>query len=219
MNRIGIRAYARHRGVSPTAVSKAIKEGRLKRSVDHDHPRGWPQIDIAMADQEWDANSDPRAQRDNEAIGASVKRAKSATKKRSTKKKSTRKKKATKRKAAKKKSTRKKASAKKPKSESQKDREAGLAGELTLNDARVAKELYAAKKARVDYEKSIGLLVEKSKVRSGYMKIARMIRNNLLNIPARVSGELAAVTDAHEIDVRLTKEITEALQALADAPD
>ena len=189
--------------MSPTAVSKAIKEGRLKRSVDHDHPRGWPQIDIAMADQEWDANSDPRAQRDNEAIGASVKRAKSATKKRSTKKKS----------------TRKKASAKQTKSEAQKDREAGLTGELTLNDARMAKEVYAAKKARVDYEKSIGLLVEKSKVRSGYMKIARMIRNNLLNIPARVSGELAAVTDAHEIDVRLTKEITEALQALADAPD
>lgn len=46
------RAYARHRGVSPEAVSKAVKTGRITTE-----PNG--KIDPERADQEWDANTDP----------------------------------------------------------------------------------------------------------------------------------------------------------------
>lgn len=45
-------AYARHRGVSEAAVRKAIKQGRISQTEDG-------KIDLTIADQEWEQNSDP----------------------------------------------------------------------------------------------------------------------------------------------------------------
>lgn len=49
---ISIRAYGRHRGVSDTAIHKAIKSGRITALADGT-------IDAARADAEWDASTDP----------------------------------------------------------------------------------------------------------------------------------------------------------------
>jgi hypothetical protein len=49
---MGVREYARHAGVSHTAVQKAIAQGRLRDSVSLDE-KGRPKIDAAAADQEW----------------------------------------------------------------------------------------------------------------------------------------------------------------------
>ncbi|UZW61846.1 elements of external origin [Lysobacter enzymogenes] len=49
---ISIRAYGRHRGVSDTAVHKAIKSGRITALADGS-------IDAARADAEWAASTDP----------------------------------------------------------------------------------------------------------------------------------------------------------------
>lgn len=52
-------AYARQRGVSVEAVSKAVAAGRLRESVVI--VDGRPKIaDVALADQEWEANTRPR---------------------------------------------------------------------------------------------------------------------------------------------------------------
>jgi hypothetical protein len=48
---ISIRAYARHRGVTDTAVHKAIRSGRIT-------PQSDGTIDPARADQEWARNTD-----------------------------------------------------------------------------------------------------------------------------------------------------------------
>ncbi len=48
------RAYATHRGVSHMAVQRAIRSGRLKRSIND----GGQISDPALADAEWDANTD-----------------------------------------------------------------------------------------------------------------------------------------------------------------
>ncbi|WP_086930607.1 elements of external origin [Agarilytica rhodophyticola] len=48
---ISIRAYARHRGVSDTAVRKAIKTGRITKESDGS-------IDIEKADKEWQINTE-----------------------------------------------------------------------------------------------------------------------------------------------------------------
>lgn len=53
------RQYAAHRGVSPEAVSKAVKAGRITVKVDRAGKR-W--IDPARADKEWTTNSDPAKQ-------------------------------------------------------------------------------------------------------------------------------------------------------------
>ena len=48
---ISIRAYARHRGVTDTAVHKAIRAGRIT-------PEAYGTIDADRADREWARNSD-----------------------------------------------------------------------------------------------------------------------------------------------------------------
>ena len=48
---VSIRAYAKHRGVSHTAVEKAVKQGRI-RIVDG-------KIDVEQADRDWNRNSSP----------------------------------------------------------------------------------------------------------------------------------------------------------------
>lgn len=61
---VGLRAFARARGVSPTAVSKAIATGRLK-SAEKIGSR-WA-IDLEAATAEWNANTDPSKQRPPES--------------------------------------------------------------------------------------------------------------------------------------------------------
>jgi hypothetical protein len=57
---ISLTAYAKRRGVSPVAVSKAVAAGRLSASVVRDD-RGAPKIaDPELADREWTANTRPR---------------------------------------------------------------------------------------------------------------------------------------------------------------
>jgi hypothetical protein len=49
---ISLRAYAKHRGVSHTAVEKAVKQGRIRTTPDG-------KIDPEQADRDWNRNSSP----------------------------------------------------------------------------------------------------------------------------------------------------------------
>lgn len=53
---LSIRAYARHRGITDKAVRKAIQSGRIRTLADGT-------IDVAQADLDWHANTDPAKQR------------------------------------------------------------------------------------------------------------------------------------------------------------
>ncbi len=52
---LGLRAYARRRGVTHAAVQKAIVSHRLRRSVTRRGRRVW--IDPDLADEEWERNT------------------------------------------------------------------------------------------------------------------------------------------------------------------
>jgi hypothetical protein len=52
MKRLTIRAYARHRGVSHSAVRRAIKDGRISQQPDGS-------IDATQADRQWALRTDP----------------------------------------------------------------------------------------------------------------------------------------------------------------
>jgi hypothetical protein len=56
---LSIRAYARRRKVSHTAVEDAISTGRISRAIRSRAPSGRVKIDPALADAEWDANTHP----------------------------------------------------------------------------------------------------------------------------------------------------------------
>ncbi|HWR52218.1 MAG TPA: hypothetical protein VN428_13995, partial [Bryobacteraceae bacterium] len=49
---VSLRQYAKHRGVSHTAVEKAVKQGRITVGPDG-------KIDVDQADREWSRNSSP----------------------------------------------------------------------------------------------------------------------------------------------------------------
>ena len=49
---VSIRKYAQHRGVSHTAVQKAIKQGRIQLTSER-------RIDIEQADRDWQRNTSP----------------------------------------------------------------------------------------------------------------------------------------------------------------
>lgn len=66
----GLRAYARHRGVTPRAVEKAIATGRLLTSVRRAGRR--VVIDFALADAEWEQNSSPMHRRAAELAKAAA---------------------------------------------------------------------------------------------------------------------------------------------------
>ena len=54
------------------------------------------------------------------------------------------------------------------------------------------KEFYKAKRERIAYRKEIGQLVLKESVEKEAFEMARIMRDNLLNVPNRISGEIAA---------------------------
>lgn len=86
----------------------------------------------------------------------------------------------------------------------------------TVN-ARAKKEAYDAELARLKVEKEKAKLVEVDEVKAEAFKLARAVRDALLNIPDRVAGELAAETDEFKIHKRLTEEIRQACEELGGA--
>ena len=55
---LSLRAYARHRGTSAPAVLRAVRRGRLHRCLVYDDQGHAKIADVALADQEWAANTD-----------------------------------------------------------------------------------------------------------------------------------------------------------------
>jgi phage terminase Nu1 subunit (DNA packaging protein) len=92
--------------------------------------------------------------------------------------------------------------------------DAGLEGEAaTYAASRAKKEAYQAELSRLEYEQKAGTLVDAEAVKKEAFKVARMIRDGMLNIPDRVAAELTGVADSFTIHRRLTDEIRKALEA------
>lgn len=97
------------------------------------------------------------------------------------------------------------------------DAEPGKKRGSTLNDARTMREVFAAKREKIEYEKINGELVYVQAVRDNAFKIARAVREGLLNIPERMATTLAAESNAHAIHTLLTDEINKVLEELSHA--
>ena len=61
--------------------------------------------------------------------------------------------------------------------------------------SRQIKELYDAKMVKLDYEKAIGTLVEKSDVGKEAFRTGRIVRDTLMGLPDRLASVLASKTD------------------------
>ncbi len=83
-----------------------------------------------------------------------------------------------------------------------------------FSESRAIKEAYLARLAKLEYEERVGQLVSAEDVKEEAFKLARIVRDALLNIPERLSAELAAETDSHRIHQRLKAALIDVLQEL-----
>lgn len=83
--------------------------------------------------------------------------------------------------------------------------------------ARAARETFAAKIAEIDYKERIGLMIPRDQVKIALFGAGRIARDSLIQIPVRLSAQLAAENDQYTIQLKLTTEINQILQDLSDA--
>jgi len=81
-----------------------------------------------------------------------------------------------------------------------------------FNVSRAKREAYQAELARLEYEEKQGTLVNAEAVKKEAFRVARLVRDAMLNIPDRIAAELAADTDTFSVHKRLTAEIRTALK-------
>ena len=85
----------------------------------------------------------------------------------------------------------------------------------SLNKVKIFRELYQGKIAQLDYKKKNEELVEKSEVERDGFESGRLIRDNLQNIPHKVSVLIAGISDPKKIESIIAKEIQEVLENIS----
>lgn len=168
--------FARVKGVSATAVKKAIDSGRLVNSIIHGIGKK-PKLNPVLAAKEWEQNT----AHNKRTIGEDIRPIKQDPAEILFG----------------------------PKTEEPKEERS------QLNVSRGVREAYLARMAKLNYEEKIGKLVDAEEVKAQGFKIGRIIRDTMLNIPDRVAAEFAGITDPAKIHIRLTKEINQCLEVLA----
>ena len=191
------RQYAAHRGVSHTAVGKAITAGRISLEADGT-------IDPEKADREWQAQTDPAKQRGphakalGAATAAGTARATVATK-------------PVPRSAI--------------EAVSETLREAGAepeapaeGGEVSFLRARMANEVLKAQTAKVKLAKMKGELIDRARVTSMVFDLARRERDAWQNWPPRVAANMAADlgVEPHQMEQILDKYLRKHLADMAE---
>ena len=92
----------------------------------------------------------------------------------------------------------------------------------SMAQARAVREMYAARLTQLEFEERSGLLCKVEDVKLASFKSARLTRDAMLNIPARVVNEITALiggleaAKSHEILLILQREIHSALSTEAD---
>lgn len=85
---------------------------------------------------------------------------------------------------------------------------------IMLLKTRIKNEIERGKLLEAKAKAEIGELVSIEEVKRNAFNTARVVRNNLLNIPDRLSALLASLSDAEKIHETLTEEIRTALEEL-----
>lgn len=189
------RKYAEMRGVSHTAVSKAIASGRITTEADGT-------IDPAKADAQWDRQTDPSKQRGPNAQRLATQTAAGTARAAATKPVP---------KAA-------IEAVNATLGETGADPSPGSGGEVSFLRARMANEVLKAQTARVRLEKMKGELVDRSKATTTVFDLARRERDAWLNWPPRVAANMAAELgiEAHALEQVLDRYLRAHLAEMAE---
>lgn len=195
---ISVAEFAAKKNVSPQAVRKAIKTGRLERSAQLEKTKakgttgrpGWV-IDPEIAEIEWERNTEPGRVRSAAQINAGKARARGED-----------------------------VEPPGPMAPPDPPGNRGTAG--TYNSAKAAAEGYKAMLLKLDYEERTGKLVSAEDMKRIRFESGRRVRDAVLRIGPQMIGEIAkaagGMTPDQRADVLLVIErhLVGALEALAD---
>lgn len=187
---LSIRAYARHRGVTDTAVHKAIRSGRIEALPDGT-------IDSDQADAQWARNtSSPKTGTQRPTVKVRVPEVDGDV-------------------GGDRGGDRSGAGA--ASNTSSGGGPAG-AGGTSLLQARTVNEVVKAQTNKVRLARLKGELIDRPQAIAHVFKLARSERDAWLNWPARVSAQMAAKLeiDAHTMHVALENAVREHLQELGN---
>lgn len=87
---------------------------------------------------------------------------------------------------------------------------------ISIAEAERREKVWKSKIAELKAKQAAGELIEKVKVDDFLFDKARKVRDAILGVPSRICAELAAETDPHQLEVKLTSELVKALEELAD---
>jgi len=186
---LSIRAYARHRGVTDTAVHKAIRSGRVTPEPDGT-------VDATRADLEWARNTDsPKQGTKQRATTVNIPHSDAQSSGAASK--------------ASDDSSGAGASA------SQGSSSSGGGG-TSLLQARTVNEVVKAQTNKVRLARLKGELVDRPQAIAHVFKLARSERDAWLNWPARISAEMAVKLgiEPHPMHVALENAVRDHLQEL-----
>lgn len=191
--RLGLREYSRRRGVSLTAVQKAIQSGRLAKSLVRGNPtKRYPEgrvfIDPAVADREWDENTSSSLQREKKRAPAGPPASEPGL-----------------------------FDAGDADASGLPDDKGDGPSTPSKARAEAMRTHYQAKIARLDWETRVGDLVHADRVRTHAFKIAHAVREGVLQIPDRMAAKVAAADDVEQCRLLLQEACDRALQALTNA--
>lgn len=191
------RAYARHRGelgmtgATHRAVHKAIDDGRLSKSLVRDAAGKVIGIIPEIADREWASNTTGSQNATQQQLSTAAALSHASRGNKLTAKGQA---------AA--------AGANKPPPAAPPADEPLTGGNAaSYAQARAIKEAYEARLKKLEYDEKSGKLVPADKVKADCFKAGVIVREALLNIPSRLSAELASLTDNFEVERILRQEI------------
>lgn len=200
--RLNLKQYAKHRGVSPAAVRKAIQTERLKVSVLRNQSTGEWEVDVAEADREWDVSTDPAMQRElTRRKGGAPPPGPMRPEQRQL--------------------------LLELEAEVKSLGEMDLSKEglqsfpedpALLNDFQKLRTLsaqYEARKAHIEVQRLSGALLPAAEVRRALFQVWQQARNALANIAPRIAGEVASESNPAACEQLIAKEVHSVLSGLA----
>ena len=101
---------------------------------------------------------------------------------------------------------------KEPKEPKKGGKSGGSGRMLTFAESKAMKEFWLAKRAKLDFERAAGTLLEEADTRKSLFEALRPLRESLLAAPGRMAGELAPLSDPSAIESRLMELVREALE-------
>ena len=82
-------------------------------------------------------------------------------------------------------------------------------------ESQARREMFKANLTELEYLEQVGKLIPAEEVDREWFELARLVRDTMLNIPARIADQLAHETDQRKVQDMLEAEIYQALESIS----